>query len=117
MVIPDYQSCMLPLLEFTNDNPEHSLREAVEYVSVVFHLSAVERKEQIQSGAHAIIYNRVGWARTYLKKAGLGESPRRGVLKITQQGLDVLNEKPDRIDNKFLRQFSEFKDFMSRQKP
>ena len=108
VVIPDYQSCMLPLLEFACDNREHSLRDAIKHVSDVFSLSDFERKELFPSGKQVIIDNRVGWARTYLKKAGLVVTPRRGYFKITQRGLDALKEKPRKIDNKYLKQFPEF---------
>ena len=55
--------------------------------------------------------NRIGWARTYIKKAALIETTKRGVNKITQRGLDVLKKKPSKIDVTYLAQFQEFKDF------
>ena len=51
------------------------------------------------------------WARTYMKKAALLESPKRGVHKITKRGLNVLKKNPKRIDVAYLSQFQEFKDF------
>jgi len=63
------------------------------------------------SGQQPILSNRVGWAKVYLKKAGLIESTRRGYYKITQKGLNILSEKPSKIDNEYLKQFSEFLDF------
>jgi len=59
----------------------------------------------------------VGWARTYLKKAGLLESPRRGVFKITERGREVLNSNPKRVDSKYLEQFPEFLEFRAAGKP
>ncbi|MCL6559753.1 MAG: restriction endonuclease, partial [Firmicutes bacterium] len=56
-------------------------------------------------------HNRVGWARTYLKKAGLLESTRRGYFRITERGLEVLKKSPSRIDVHFLEQFAEFREF------
>lgn len=69
MSIPDYQSIMLPLLKFTGDRKEHSIREAIEYIANIFSLSEEERREVLPSGQQYIIDNRVGWARTYLKKS------------------------------------------------
>ncbi|OQW72092.1 MAG: restriction endonuclease [Proteobacteria bacterium ST_bin11] len=111
MAIPDYQSCMLPLLNFADDRKDHSLREAVEYLANQFKLTAAERTELLPSGQQATFHNRVSWARSYLKKAGLLDSPKRGVLRITALGLEVLTKPPERIDVKFLEQFPEFVEF------
>lgn len=111
MAIPDYQSCMLPLLKFYADGQEHSFRETVDALAKEFKLTDAERREMLPSGQQEVFDNRVGWARTYLKKAGLIKTTKRGVNQITQRGLDVLNQNPDRIDVSFLAQFQEFKDF------
>lgn len=111
MAIPDYQSCMLPLLGFYADGREKTFRETVEALAEGFQLSDEERREMLPSGQQEVFANRVGWARTYLKKAGLIESPRRGISRITQRGLDVLTERPDRIDANYLERFPDFKDF------
>lgn len=70
MAIPDYQTVMLPLLKLASDDKEHQIREAVNMLADQFKLTEAERKETLPSGG-AIFDNRVGWARTYLKKAGL----------------------------------------------
>jgi len=70
MPIPDYQSIMLPLLKFAGDKKEHSIREAIEHMANIFNISVEERREVLPSGQQYIIDNRVGWSRTYLKKAG-----------------------------------------------
>jgi restriction system protein len=113
MAIPDYQSIMLPLLEFSGDQKEHSLRETIEFLSSEFNLTEDERKERLPSGRAATFDNRVGWARTYLKKAGLLESTKRAHLRITSRGLDVLQQNPEKIDNKFLKQYPEFIEFQT----
>jgi restriction system protein len=111
MSIPDYQTIMLPLLKYASDQQEHHFRDAVDKLADDFTLSDQERKEMLPSGQSEIFRNRVGWARTYLKKAGLIESPRRGYLLITQRGLDILDENPQRVDAAFLDRFEEFRDF------
>lgn len=111
MAIPDYQTCMLPFLRFLGDSKEHSLRDAEESLGEYFDLSAAERAELLPSGQQGIFKNRIGWARTYLKKAGLVEAPKRGVFRITDRGLKILTTNPGRIDGKFLEQFPEFMDF------
>lgn len=111
MTIPDYQTCMLPFLSFLNDSQEHTLSEAEEAIAANFRLTEDERSELLPSGQQGIFRNRVGWARTYLKKAGLIESTKRGVFKITDRGLDALSKKPVRIDVKYLEQWPEFIQF------
>jgi restriction system protein len=110
MAIPDYQSCMLPLLKFYSDSRERTFREAVEAVARAFKLTDQEQKEMLPSGQQ-IFDNRIGWARTYMKKAGLIDAPKRGVNRITPRGLEVLKKKPERIDVNYLAQFKEFKEF------
>lgn len=111
MAIPDYQSVMLPLLKFAGDGQEHSLREAIETLAGEFELTGEERAELLPSGQQAVFDNRVGWARTYLKKAGLLTSTRRGYFEITDRGRQVLRHEPDEITNAFLMQYPEFVEF------
>jgi len=111
MPIPDYQSIMLPLLRFLSDGEVHSKREAVQFLSGEFKLSEDERKELLPSGKQGLFDNRVGWARTYLKKAGLIEKVRHGYFKISERGKAVLSQNPEKIDVKYLEQFPEFVEF------
>ncbi|MGL5510366.1 MAG: winged helix-turn-helix domain-containing protein, partial [Microcoleaceae cyanobacterium] len=84
MAIPDFQSIMLPLLKYASDQNEHSLTETTEGLAQAFQLTEEEKKELLPSGQQAIFLNRVGWAKTYLTKANLLESTRRGIFKITE---------------------------------
>jgi len=111
MAVPDFQTIMLPLLKFLSDGNEHSLRETIEHLADEFGLSEEDRKELLPSGQQAVFHNRVGWARTYMKKAGLIESTRRGYFKITSRGQEILSDNPEKINVKFLNQFPEFLDF------
>lgn len=111
MPIPDYQSCMLPLLRYAADGAEHALKEAVSALAEEFRLTEEEKSEYLPSGQQTVIQNRVAWARTYMKKAGLLTSPRRGYLTITERGRSVLRENPSAIDVVFLERFPEFIEF------
>lgn len=102
---------MLPFLRFLGDSKEHSLRDAEESLSEHFNLSPTERAELLPSGQQGIFKNRIGWARTFLKKACLVDAPKRGVFKITDRGLKLLATNPTRIDGKLLEQFPEFMEF------
>jgi len=111
--IPDYQTVMLPILKITADDKEHSFREVVEILAHEYNLSDDERKELLPSGTQAIFDNRVGWAKTYLKKAGLISYPKRAFIKLTERGKNILDEKPNRIDAKYLKRFEEFNEFQN----
>src|SRR5215510_16387829 len=108
MPVPDYQSIMLPLMQLAGDGDEHTTTEALESLAATFRLNDQERRERLPSGTQAKFDNRVGWARTFLKKAGLLESTGRGKFRITERGRDVLRSNPSRIDNKLLSKFPEF---------
>ena len=108
MAIPDYQTLMLPLLNLIKDGQEYHFGPLVSVLSEHFKLAEEERKQLLPSGQMTTIKSRAGWARTYLKKAGLLEQPKRGFLKITPRGLDVMKLNPTRIDSKFLERFPEF---------
>jgi restriction system protein len=116
MPIPDYQTVMLPLLRLAGDNAEHKFRDAVERLAIEFSLSDAERSELLPSGTAFLFDNRVGWARTYLKQAGLLSSPKRGYFLITPAGQSLLAQKPDFIDVEKLLQFDAFRAFRSRRR-
>lgn len=111
MPIPDYQTLMLPLLKLVGRHGRLQMSEATQLLSKEFKLTAAESRERLRSGKQAIIQNRVGWARTYLKKAGLLDAPERGVIALTDRGKVVLSDNPIKVDVQYLRQFPEFLDF------
>jgi len=113
MPIPDFQTVMLPLLKSLKDGQEHQMREIIEKLAQEFNLTDEERKALLPSGQQFIFDNRVGWAKTYLKKAGLIDTPLKGYIKITDRGRQVLEQSPPEITINYLRQFKEFKEWIS----
>jgi restriction system protein len=111
LTLPDYQTLMLPFLQTVGGGQERSMDEIIELLAKVFNLTEQDRNEMLPSGKQRTFYNRVRWTRTYLKKAGLVETPGVGKVKITSRGLDVLKKNPAKIDRKFLMQFPEFVEF------
>jgi restriction system protein len=115
MAIPDFQSILLPLLQFSADGSEHSIHEAAEALARTLHLSDEERNELYPSGKKKPIFDdRVAWARTYLKQAELVQDTRRAYFRITKRGLDVLSQQPRKLDMRYLEQFPEYMDFKNR---
>lgn len=117
MPIPDYQSLMLPLLQFASDGSEHTFSEAIDALAQKFNLGETEVQQVLPSGKQTYLQNRVSWAKTYLVKAGLLETPKRGRFILSTRGNEVLKQNPPAIDNKFLQQFSEFSKFIKVTKP
>ena len=111
MPIPSFQSIMLPLLQIAGDGQTHYIHDAVDELSKHFSLSEEEKTKLLKSGKQPRFYNRVGWARTYLKKAGLLVDPRRGYFQITENGKSVLDESPAKIDMTYLKRFPEYVEF------
>ena len=119
MAIPDYQTLMLPLLRSVSDGEERHIRDVTVALADEFSLSDEERKERLPSGQQTVISNRVGWAKSYLKNAGLVEQVKRGVARITDEGRRVLREEGlERIDAKWLERYPSYMEFRNqRRKP
>lgn len=112
MAVPDYQSVMLPLLRFAGEkNDETSMGEAIQALAMELGLTDEDLEEMLPSGIQSTFANRVGWASTYMKKAGLLEATRRGHYRITPRGQELLKKQPKVINVKLLKQYSEFLEF------
>ena len=107
MAIPDYQTLMLPVLKLASDGKEHKFSHAVEELADEFRITTEERNELLPSGSQAVFNNRVGWARSYLKQAGLLASPKRGFFTITQKGIELLATNPTQVNTSILEKYPE----------
>lgn len=113
MPIPDFQSVMRPILATVASGTPLALSELRKRVAEGFKLSEEERSERLPSGKQTVINNRVGWARTYLNKAGLLSIPTKGMVQITERGQEALKNGPARITIRWLKQYPEFAEFHS----
>jgi restriction system protein len=111
MAVPDFQSLMRPLLEVLSDDDDHSIKTIRDNLASLLSLDQSDREELIPSGRVTLFQNRVGWAATYLYRAGLIQRPKRAVYRISERGHEVLTEHPQRVDLRVLSQFEEFEDF------
>lgn len=103
MTIPDFQTLMLPILEVLKDGTPVKLSDMVAILSDKYNLTQEERNEWLPSRVQKTMYNRVSWAKQYLKNAELLESKVKGTCVITQKGLDVLKNNPTKINLRFLK--------------
>src|SRR5687767_378730 len=110
MPIPNFQAVFLPLLQDLALG-ERTSQETVSALAAQFHLSPDELVQRLPSGKQSKFTNRIAWAKAHLKAAGLAESPRRGVYRLTQLGRDTLAKNPERVDIKYLEQFPSYNAF------
>ena len=106
MSIPDFQSLMRPLLELHADEHEHINRDLVNTLAQQFAVTDDERRSLLPSGRAKLFDNRVGWAKTYISNAGLIESPRRAVSRITSEGSRILKVHAGPINIRFLNELT-----------
>lgn len=111
MPIPDYQTLLRPVLHALQTGPI-GLRVLVDQLSDDYQLNENERQQLTPSGRSPLMYNRVAWAVTYLRKAGLLASPNRGMCEITPEGLVALRSG-NTINAQFLKQYAGFQQFQS----
>lgn len=112
-MIPKYEEIMLPFLRHLEDGKEHGLSETHDVLAKQFNLTDGELRELLPSGQQPVFRNRLGWARTYLKKAELLISPKRAHFRISDRGITLLKENPIEITSKFLTRYDEFREFQA----
>ena len=110
MAVPKYYEFIPFIIKFLSDNHTKTIKEITEYCAFEFKLSDAERKEKISSGQNKL-YSRVSWANTYLKKAGLVESPKRGTVRLTAAGREACKNNLSDITLEYLNNFDSFKKF------
>ena len=114
MGIPTYEELMLPLLKLLSDRNTYTNKECNEILAKQCNLTEEEKRETLLSKKSPIFYNRVNWAKTYMKKAGLVEAPKRGEVRITNVGEQLLKENPTEIRSKDLERYDSFVEFTNK---
>ncbi|WP_221090431.1 restriction endonuclease [Deinococcus aquaedulcis] len=117
MPIPDYQTFMRPLLVLLSDGEPRPMPEVYHLLADEFTLSDTDLATMLPSGRQPTYKNRIGWAKTYLLKAGALSSPQRGTVQITARGRDLLLQHPEQISTKMLFAFPEFMAFQGAPPP
>lgn len=117
MAVPKYDELMKPLLIAVSDGETYKMKNVTALLAEQLNLSSDDLAEMLPSGRQTVFKNRVGWAKTYLKKAGLLDSPARATIVITNAGKQVVADNPEKIDSKYLEQFPSFVDFASAPEP
>ncbi|MBQ9691224.1 MAG: hypothetical protein IJV62_03875, partial [Eggerthellaceae bacterium] len=112
MAVPKFDELFEPFLAALNDNNEHSASEMKELVSKRINISNEDRNETMPSGKQTRFDSNIGWAKTYLEKAGLMQTVKRGVYKITPLGQKALSSHIP-LNIEYLQQFESFQEFQT----
>lgn len=95
MSVPNFQTIMIPLLQFHANKRLKSSQDCLEHLSVIFKLSGEDLDQRLPSGAQRTFENRVSWASGYLCRTKLLDCNKKGMTRITAKGLEVLTETKD----------------------
>lgn len=112
MPIPDYQTLMLPVLRLAAEG-DWRVPKAADKIADQFGLTVEEREELLPSGRQRLLHNRIHWAKLYMTRAGLIESPQRGVFRASDDGMALLAKNPTAIDNETLKAYPSFVEFQN----
>lgn len=113
MAVPKYDELMPSIIRYLGDGNIHTLKELAEFCANEFKLSVADRSETISSGQNKLV-NRVGWAKAYLKKAGLLESPKKAHFCLTDEGRKALQNGAEKVNLEYLWQFDSFREFQGK---
>lgn len=100
---------MRPVLKAATSGAR-KISDVVDEISEQLELSEHERSQMLPSGKQTVIANRVHWARSYLKQAGLVTNIKRGWYELSDRGREVLENPSIQLDAKYLERFDEFQD-------
>ena len=115
-IVPPYHTLMLPLLKVMGNRNEMTTKQMRDEVAQNLGLSVEALSERLPSGTQNAFDNRMGWARTYLFKAGLLDRPRRATYAISETGKKLLSNPPAEINVDFLRSYEQFNQFFGSSK-
>lgn len=110
MPVPKFFDFFEVFLHALEDGESHSAKEVREVIASRMNITDSDRDELLPSKKQRTFDNRVMWAKTYLNKAGLIETPHRGIYRITSEGRRALSSG-EKIDVKYLEKSEAFKAF------
>ncbi len=116
MAVPNYQVFMVPILSVARDGIVHTTADFEAGAADLLKLSVDDRAEMLSSGSMTVLRDRVGWAFYHMYRAGLLDRPARGRYVITPRGQQALQDSPQGIDQKYLKQFASYREYLTKSK-
>lgn len=115
MAIPKYNELYRLVLLSLQDGGTHSMKEVRDFIISTLHLTEQDLAETLPSNPKSSIFSgRVGWAKTYLLKAQMIDSPQRGHIFITPSGKALLESGISITNTVLAQKCPEFLDFYRR---
>ncbi len=85
--MPKFHETFIPILKVLESGETLQAREMYRKVIDQFYSElSKEQLEQKTKSGDILIINRIAWGKSYLKKGGFIEFPKRGLVKITEKG-------------------------------
>lgn len=110
MALPKYNDLYRVLLTVLQDGQQHSMKDVRNSIAQMLHLTEEDISETLSNGS-TVYAGRVGWAKTYLKKAEMIESSQRGYISITSAGRALLASNEPITNAVLARSSSAFREF------
>ena len=104
---------MTPILTIASDGTVHSTADFERGAADMLNLSAEDQAQMLASGSMTVLRDRTGWAYYHLFRAGLLDRPSRGRYCITARGIEALREHPTGIDQRYLKRYPEYMDYLA----
>lgn len=115
MAIPKYNELYRLVLLSLQDGGVHSMKEVRDFIISTLHLTEQDLAETLPSNPKSSVFSgRVGWAKTYLLKARMIDSPQRGHIVITPSGKALLESGISITNTVLAQKCPEFLDFYRR---
>lgn len=111
-MVPKFESFFTPYLKCLSDGEIHSNKDLIKFATKYFNLSDNELKERVANQSQTQVYNRVLWAGTYLRKAGLVEKVINRQYRITEEGKKRI--KAGEVTLSILAEYPSFVEFYGR---
>lgn len=111
MSVPTYDKFYPAIIICLKDGKEHKKDEVREFCASYFKLSEEDKHQTLEVSGQTRFDNRMSWGISYIKKAGLVEVPKRGIYKLTADGLKAYKNGPEKVTNEYLSQFPGYQDF------
>ena len=113
VAVPKYNELMPYVIQALGDGNIHTIKELEAFCVDALQLSVEDRQKMLPSGRQTALINRLNWAKTYLQKAGLVVTPKRGNHQLTDLGKKAFADGPEKVTLNYLKQFDSYNEFVA----
>lgn len=110
MELPKFNETFNPILDILRDGEVIHHRELLNRVVDKYYSNLPKELLEIKTkSGDVLIRNRIAWGKSYLKKGGFVQYPKRGMVQITPKGIEANNKKLELkdVESDFLNFYAE----------